>query len=467
GEIDAVLAAHETVDFAVTVGHELDSGSTILVSYVHAARGMVADAAELAAVAERTLPAHMVPTVIMVLDEIPLTPVGKLDRAALPVPRLRTKTFRAPVGPLEELVADSFAELLGPGAPVGADDDFFELGGNSLIATQVAARLGAAVGARVPARLIFETPTVAGLAERLEPLKGTGGRLALAPMERPERIPLSLAQQRMWFLNQFDTASAANNIPFAVRLSGALDVAALQAAVADVIERHETLRTVYPAVDGTGYQVILPAAQAVPDIAPKPVAEHELPEWLHGLVRAGFDVSAEVPLRIALAELGPADHVIVVVVHHIAADGASVAPFVRDLLRAFLSRRNGAKPAWAPLPVQYADYALWQREALGDEEDPDSPAAAQIGYWRAALDGIPDRLDLPADRPRPAVASGRGGVFGFEFDAEITARVRMLAQRTGATEFMVVHGAFAALLARLSGTTDITIGTPVAGRGEA
>ncbi|AVL26440.1 hypothetical protein NBRGN_112_01580 [Nocardia brasiliensis NBRC 14402] len=466
GEIDAVLAAHETVDFAVTVGHDLDTGATILVSYVHAAPGKAADAAELAAFAEQSLPAHMVPTVVMVLDTIPLTPVGKLDRAALPAPRLQTKVFRAPVGPLEELVSDVFAEVLGPGAPVGADDDFFELGGNSLIATQVAARLGTALSARVPARLIFETPTVAGLAERLEPLKGADDRRALAPMERPEHIPLSLAQQRMWFLNQFDPASAANNIPFAIRLTGALDLGALQAAITDVIERHETLRTVYPAIDGTGYQVILPVAEAVPDLAPKPLAEPELADWLREFALRGFDVATEVPLRLALAELSASEHVVVVVVHHIAADGASVAPFLRDLLGAFLSRRNGAPPALPPLPVQYADYTLWQREVLGDEHDPDSVAAAQIAYWRNALAGIPDRIDLPADRPRPVVASGAGAEYTFEVSAEVHRGLTELAQRAGASEFMVVHTAFAALLARLTGTVDITIGTPVAGRGE-
>ncbi len=466
GEIDAVLAAHETVDFAVTVGHQLDSGATILVSYVHPAPGMAADAAELAAFAEQSLPAHMVPTAVMVLDEIPLTPVGKLDRAALPAPRLQTKVFRAPVGPLEELVGEVYAEVLGPGAPVGADDDFFELGGNSLIATQVAARLGAAIAARVPARLIFESPTVAALAARLEPLKGAGDRRALVAVERPERVPLSLAQQRMWFLNQFDTGSAANSIPFAVRLSGVLDVAALQAAVADVVERHETLRTVYPAVDGTGYQVVVPAAQAVPDLAPKPVAEHELADWLRGFALAGFDVAAEVPLRIALAEIGPGDHVVAVVVHHIAADGASVAPFLRDLLSAFLSRRNGARPSWEPLPVQYADYTLWQREMLGDENNPDSVAAAQLAYWRRALAGLPDRIDLPSDRPRPPVASGRGADYAFAVDASVHRGLAELAHSEGASEFMVVHSALALLLARLTGTDDIAIGTPVAGRGE-
>ncbi|MGQ4597152.1 non-ribosomal peptide synthase/polyketide synthase [Nocardia sp. R6R-6] len=466
GEVDAVLAAHASVDFAVTVGHNLDSGATILVSYVHAAPGTVADADELAAVAERSLPAHMVPTVVMVLEQIPLTPVGKLDRAALPAPRLQTKVFRAPAGPLEELVAEVFAEVLGPQAPVGADDDFFELGGNSLIATQVAARIGAAVTARVPARLVFESPTVAGLATRLEPLKGAGDRRALVAVQRPQRVPLSLAQQRMWFLNQFDTDSAANNIPFAVRLSGAWDVAALQAAIMDVVERHETLRTLYPAVDGTGYQLIVSAARAVPDLAPKPIIEHELHDWLRGLATTGFDVAAEVPLRVALAELGPGDYVIAVVVHHIAADGASVAPFLRDLVTAFLSRRDGAEPVWAPLPVQYADYTLWQRAVLGDEDDPDSVAAAQIAYWRRALAGIADRIDLPSDRPRPPVASGQGAEFTFAVDAAVHHGLAELAHGAGASEFMVLHSAFAVLLARLTGTDDITIGTPVAGRGE-
>nr|WP_253949727.1 non-ribosomal peptide synthetase [Nocardia terpenica] len=465
GEIDAVLARHESVDFAVTVGHDQDSGATILVSYVHAAAGTV-DTTQLLDFAGRSLPAHMVPTTVMVLDEIPLTPVGKLDRAALPAPVLQAKQFRAPAGPLEETVASVYTELLGLTAPIGADDDFFELGGNSLIATRVAARLGAHICAHVPARLLFEASTVAELADRLEPIKGEGGRLPLTPMPRPDHIPLSLAQRRMWFLNQFDPDSAADNIPFAIRLSGHLNVAALQAAIADVIARHETLRTVYPAVDGTGYQVVLPPEQAVPDLAPKPLADHEIADWLDGFVRTGFDVAAEVPLRIGVAELSADDHIVAVVVHHIAADGASIAPFMRDLLVAFLARRNNASPAWLPLPVQYADYALWQRAVLGEEADPKSVAAAQIAYWRAALAGLPDRLDLPADRPRPALASGRGAEYAFAVDAELHGRLDELAHRTGTSLFMVVHAAFAVLLARLSGTDDIAVGTPVAGRGD-
>ncbi|MEV0252350.1 amino acid adenylation domain-containing protein [Nocardia sp. NPDC050712] len=466
GEIDAVLAAHESVDFAVTVGHDLDTGATILAAYAHAAEGHRIDAEELLRFAARRLPEHMVPTTLTVLDEIPLTPVGKLDRGALPAPQLRTEEFRAPEGRLETLVAAVYAELLDPPNPIGADDDFFALGGNSLIATRVIARLGAALDAQIPARLLFEVPTAARLAERLLELEGSGGRHELKPMARPERIPLSLAQQRMWFLNRFDPESAANNIPFAIRLSGELQVEALQAAVADLIDRHESLRTLYPAVDGTGYQSIQPTLWVLPDLTPQPVAEHQLQEWLLGYALTGFDVTTEVPLRMGLARFSPDEHVIIVVVHHIAADGASVAPMVRDLMTAYVTRVSGAAPSWAPLHVQYADYTLWQREILGDEHDPASIAAEQIAYWRTALAGVPERIDLPADRPRPAVATGRGAVYGFEIPADTHRRLDELAQESGASLFMVVHAALATLLARLSNTDDIAIGTPVAGRGE-
>ncbi|MEU8896756.1 amino acid adenylation domain-containing protein [Nocardia sp. NPDC048505] len=466
GEIDAVLAAHEAVDFAVTLGYELDTGATILAAYAHAADGQRIDAEELLEFAGRRLPEHMVPTTLTVLEQIPLTPVGKLDRAALPAPQLRTREFRAPAGRLETLVAATFADLLALEEPIGADDDFFALGGNSLIATRAIARLGAELDAQIPARLLFEAASVARLAERLREFEGSGARRVLEPMPRPERIPLSLAQQRMWFLNRFDPESAANNIPFAIRLSGELRVEALQAAVADLIDRHESLRTIYPADDGTGYQSIQPTLWVLPDLTPQPVAEHELQEWLLGYALTGFDVTTEVPLRMGLARFSADEHVIIVVVHHIAADGASVAPMVRDLMTAYATRVGGAAPGWAPLPVQYADYTLWQREILGDEQDAQSIAAAQIAYWRTALAGVPERIDLPADRPRPAVATGRGAVFGFEIPAETHQRLDELAQESGASLFMVVHAALATLLARLSNTDDIAIGTPVAGRGE-
>ncbi|WSI99041.1 amino acid adenylation domain-containing protein [Nocardia sp. NBC_01329] len=473
GEIDAVLAEHESVGFAVTVGYERAGGATILAAYVHPADGATVDTDELLALAASRMPAHMVPASITVLDRIPLTPVGKLDRRALPEPQLRSKEYREPETSLEKQVAAVFSDLLRPVDPVGADDDFFELGGNSLIATQVAARLGAAVDASVPTRMIFEASTVAGLAERLAEIGNSGGRLALTAGPRPEFVPLSLAQQRMWFLNRFDEGSATYNIPLAIRLSGELDVDALRLAVADVVARHEVLRTVYPETESGPVQVVLPA-EAVPDLIVRSIDSANIVPAVSELVSGGFDVTSEVPLRAALFEVhdtpgveGPAgEFVLAVVVHHVAADGASVGPMTRDLMTAYVARAAGEAPAWTPLPVQYADYSIWQRELLGDESDPESLAAKQIEYWRSALAGIPDQLDLPMDHPRPAAQSFAGGRAEVWVDAEVHAGLLRIAQQQHTTLFMVVHSALAVLLSRLSGSDDITVGTPVAGRGE-
>ncbi|MGW4633966.1 amino acid adenylation domain-containing protein [Nocardia sp. NPDC004415] len=469
GEIDAVLSSHESLDFAATVGHELDSGATILVSYVHAAPGATVDPAALVAVAERSLPAHMVPTVIMPLDTIPLTPVGKLDRRALPEPVLEHAEFRAPTTPVEQIVAGTFAQVLdlAEDATLGLDDDFFALGGNSLLATQVAARLGAALDTDFPVRLLFEVPSVGALAQRLTETAGAGARPALVAAQRPERVPLSLAQQRMWFLNQFDPGSVAYNIPMAVRLDGAIDVEALRAAVGDLVARHETLRTIYPETDDGPVQQVLAASDATPRLEVRRITADQLTAATHELGSSGFDVRGQVPVRVALFQLSDDESVLAVVVHHIAGDGSSLTPLTRDLMLAYGARAAGAAPDWAPLPVQYADYALWQRALLGSEDDPDSLASAQLAYWREALAGLPDQLDLPADRPRPAVQSFAGGRVPVEIDAETHRALVALAREQGATLFMVVHTALAVTLARLAGTDDLAIGTPIAGRGEA
>ncbi|MFE2961051.1 non-ribosomal peptide synthetase [Nocardia tengchongensis] len=465
-EIDAVLEGDDSVDFAVTIGHDLDTGATILAAYVHAAPGAVIDVAAVSGLAERSLPPHMVPGLITVLDEIPLTPVGKLDRAALPTPVLRATEFRSPSGPTQVLLAGVFAELLGVDRPIGADDDFFALGGNSLIATQLAARVGALIGARVPARMVLEDPVLSALATRLDALEDRDERVAVTSMPRPDRVPLSPAQQRMWFRNQFDTASPADNVPFALRLTGELDTAALQSAIGDVIDRHEILRTRYPATDGIGYQQVLPAADVTPDLRPMPMTADQIPAWLEEFVTAGFDVTTSVPLRATLIRLTPTEHVVALVVHHIAADGSSIAPFARDLLTAYLARTGGEAPAWEPLPVQYADYTLWQLAQLGAESDPASLAGRQLAFWRDTLAQLPVSLDLPFDRPRPPVASGRGAQYQFTLSAGLHDRLVALAAQSKTTTFMVIHAGFAALLARLSGTSDIALGTPVAGRGE-
>ncbi|MGW5386176.1 amino acid adenylation domain-containing protein, partial [Nocardia sp. NPDC003963] len=466
GEIDSALAAHRTVDFAVTIGHENVSGAISLVSYVVAAPGDSVDIAALTAHVQERLPAYMVPSSIMVLDEIPLTPAGKLDRRALPVPQFQSHTFRAPATPIEEIVSRIFADVLGV-ERVGIDDDFFELGGNSLIATQVAARLGAALDTRVPVRTLFEASTVMALATRVESHVGEGARQALVARGRQEEIPLSLAQQRMWFLNRYDTESAVNNIPIAIRMSGELDVAALQVAFIDVIDRHESLRTVFPDTGRAPVQVILDAAQVVPDLTPFRIREDKLVDHLIDLATMAFDVTAEVPLHARLFEISDTEYVLGMVVHHISADGWSMGPLARDVMAAYAARISWEPPAWVNLPVQYADYALWQREVLGSEDDPDSLISGQVRYWQRELAGLPDELVLPADRPRPQVSSFEGGIHSFVISPEIQRRIVELGRRHNASPFMVVHSALAVLLARTTGESDIAVGTPVAGRGDA
>ncbi|WP_235194106.1 non-ribosomal peptide synthase/polyketide synthase [Rhodococcus aetherivorans] len=465
GEIDTALAAHDDVAFAVTIGHTAPSGDTALVAYVLPETGHHVDAAALRGHVAGQLPAHMVPAAIVVLDEIPLTPVGKLDRRALPVPDLSaTGEYRAPATDTEATLADIVAEALGH-EKVSVDDSFFDLGGNSLIATRVVARINAALGTDAGVRVLFEAPTVRTLAARILDDHAGGTRVPLTAGPRPDRIPLSPPQQRMWFVNQFDTASAAYNIPMAIRLTGRLDRAALTAAVHDLITRHETLRTWYPNENTGPVQLVTDPAQATPDLDPVPVSAEELPQRLAAEVTAGFDVAVQVPVRARLFALGDGEHVLVFVVHHIAADGASMAPLARDLMTAYAARTRGQEPAWAPLPVQYADYALWQRQVLGDPADPDSLAARQLEFWRTALADLPEILSLPTDRPRPPHQSFRGATVRFDVEPELHRRLADLAAAHGATVFMAVHAALAVLLARLSGSDDIAVGTPIAGRG--
>ncbi|NKR94815.1 amino acid adenylation domain-containing protein [Rhodococcus hoagii] len=466
GEIEAVLAAHEDVDFAAVVAHESGAGGKVLVAYVRAVPGRTLETSALPEFVGRSLPRHMVPATVMLLDEIPLTPVGKLDRQALPAPVFEAREFRAPVGRDEELVATVFADLLGVDQ-VGRDDDFFELGGNSLIATQVVARLSAAGRAQIPVRAVFEASTVEALAAQIRADSAGPVRKELTAGPRPDRIPLSLAQQRMWFLNRFEPDSTVDNIPVAIRLTGALDVPALRAAVADVVERHESLRTVFPAVDGVGYQVVRPAADIGELLPVDTVAADDLLERVAALTGAGFDLTADIPLRAALFAVSPTEHALVFVVHHIAADGFSIGPLTRDVMAAYAARSAGVAPSWEPLAVQYPDYTLWQREVLGAEDDPTSVLAQQISFWKQALAGLPDQLDLPTDRPRPAVATNHGATHRFALDADLSRAVDEFARQHSVTPFMVVHAALSVLLARLSGTSDIAIGTPVAGRGEA
>ncbi|AQA21569.1 amino acid adenylation domain protein [Rhodococcus sp. MTM3W5.2] len=410
GEIDATLTTHPDVSFAATVGHPGPFGDTVLVSYVHPTNDAAIAAAELTAHLAARLPGHMVPSSIVLLDEIPMTPAGKFDRKALPAPDFVTSTaeFLAPETHSEEAVAGVFATVLSV-ERISTRDSFFDLGGNSLIATRVVARINAVLDSDIGVLDLFEAPTVETLAARIDLIgRRDSDRPVLVAGERPDRVPVSLAQQRMWFINRFDPSSAAYNIPIAVRLAGELDPDALARALADVVERHESLRTVFPDSPDGPFQLIRPAAEVVPDLTPVPVSEGGLRDMVTGLASTGFDVTTEFPVRTELLRLGPTEHVLVLVVHHIAADGYSMAPLARDVMTAYNSRRLGSEPDWAPLEVQYADYSLWQRELLGDEHDPDSLISRQFEYWTRALSGAPDVLELPTDRPRPL--NSRSGV---------------------------------------------------------
>ncbi|MEU7218985.1 non-ribosomal peptide synthetase [Nocardia iowensis] len=464
GEIETALLALESVRQVAVDVREDTPGDQRIVAYIVGR----SDVAEVRTELASRLPDYMVPSAVVVMDALPLTAHGKLNRKALPAPIVETAVFRAPEHPIEKTVADVFAAVLGVDR-TGLDDNFFALGGNSLLATQVAARLGAELDARVPARLLFTAPTVVALAAEVGRHLGATGRRALVAEPRPERIPLSMAQQRMWFLNQFDRDSAAYNIPVAVRLTGVLNVAALRQAIWDVIARHETLRTFYPQHNGVPYQSILPAEQAVIDLTPEPVDAAAVLPRIAEVATTGFDVAFEVPLRASLFHVYTGvvtEHVLVFVAHHICSDGWSMGPLTRDVMVAYAARSVGAEPDWVPLVVQYADFSRWQREVLGSETDPDSLISRQVDYWRTTLSGLPDELALPFDRPRPATRSLEGGQVLFSIDGEVYRGLCELARARNATLFMVLHTAFAVFLARWSGTDDIVVGTAVAGRGE-
>ncbi|MEU6129435.1 amino acid adenylation domain-containing protein [Saccharopolyspora sp. NPDC047091] len=458
GEIEARLAAHPQVSQATVVAREDQPGEHRLVGYAVS----TADAAELRAHLAAELPDYMVPSAVVLLDALPLTPNGKLDTRALPAPDFAAQaTGRAPRDQVESALCRLFGEVLGV-PEVGIDDGFFDLGGHSLLATRLLARVRGELGVEVSIRTLFDHPTVAGLVRRLGP--ALRARPELRPVPRPDEVPLSFAQQRLWFLHRLEGPSATYNLPIGVRLSGELDVAALRAALGDVVGRHESLRTTFPDRQGEPRQRVLPAA--APELPVHEVAAAELDEALATAARHGFDLAQEPPLRAELFRTGEREHVLLVLLHHIATDEWSMAPLLRDLATAYAARLRGAAPEWEPLPVQYADYALWQRELLGDEHDEHSLAARELAFWREALAGLPDELALPADHQRPAVPSHRGGAVRFSLGAALHRDLRALAAEHRASPFMVVQAGLAALLTRLGAGTDIPIGTPVAGRGD-
>ncbi|MFJ9953680.1 condensation domain-containing protein, partial [Kitasatospora sp. NPDC091207] len=464
GEIEDAIALDPSVAQAAVVVREDTPGVKRLVAYLVPA----ATAVDLGAVRNELaarLPEYMVPSAFVLLDALPLTVNGKLDRKALPAPATTgTGTGRAPRDAREEILCGAFAEVLGL-TEVGPEDHFFDLGGHSLLATRLISRIRALPGgAGLTVRDLFEAPTPAGLAHRAG--AADDPRPVLGRRERPADLPLSHAQRRMWFLQNLDDSGATYNVPLVVRVSGPLDPAALGAAVRSVTQRHESLRTVFTERDGDVHQRILaaPAAEAAVQVVRS--SPGTLDADVEAAVRHGFDLAAELPLRVSLLELAPEDHVVVVLFHHIAGDEWSMLPFIEDLTTAYTAHTDGRTPTWVPLPVQYADYTLWQQELLGSAEDERSLHTRQAGYWKQTLAGLPEELPLPTDHPRRPVAGYRGDTVRGQVPPAVYRGLREAARATGTTTFMVLQAAVATLLHRLGAGTDIPLGAPVAGRSD-
>jgi amino acid adenylation domain-containing protein len=466
GEIEASLARHPAVREVVVVAREDRRGDPRLVAYVASPDGP--SPLELRAFVARWLPEYMVPETVVVLAALPLTANGKIDRRALPEPELpaRPSASAGPRTPAEELVADVWAGLLGL-ERVEIHENFFELGGHSLLATQVASRLREIFEVDVPVRWIFEAPTVAGLAARVE-----AGRLSapaepvppVRPADRRGPLPLSFAQQRLWFLDQLEPGGVSYNIPGAVRLRGPLDLDALARSLTEIVRRHESLRTVFPTAAGEPYQLVRP-----PHVVEVPLLdltalrpEEREPQAKTLAVASGrrpFDLVRGPLFRAQVLRLDEEDHVLLVEMHHIASDGWSLGVLVRELGALYEAFLDGRPSPLAELPIQYADFAVWQRQVLEGEL-----GARQRAYWMRQLAGSPPLLGLPIDRPRPATQTFVGALHVSAVPADIAGGVRALGRRRGATLFMTLLAAFEVLLHRYTGQTDILVGTPVANR---
>ncbi|MDF2723024.1 MAG: diguanylate cyclase, partial [Paenibacillus sp.] len=461
-EIEAVLSRYPGLIQGAVVVREDQPGDKRLVAYFVANEAV--DVAALRDHMAAELPDYMVPSAFVAMEQFPQTPNGKLDRKALPAPHYSAGSAgRGARTPQEEMLCELFAEILGL-PKVGIDDDFFELGGHSLLAGRLVSRIREALQVELGIASLFEAPTVAGIAKRID--SAAAARPAIRPEARPAHIPLSFAQRRLWFLNCLEGPSPTYNIPLVARLTGMLNPGHLEAALQDVVRRHETLRTVFLEQNGVASQQVLEADACEVKLLVSEVSEAELADELAVAVRYGFDLAQELSFRAQLYVLGPEEHVLLLLLHHVVGDGWSLDPLTRDLTAAYEARSKGEAPGWSPLPLQYADYALWQEQLLGDESDPDSLVARQIAFWQETLRGLPDQLELPTDHPRPAESTHAGDTIAVRLPSELHTRLLALARETRTSLFMVVQSGLAALFTRLGAGTDIPLGSPIAGRND-
>ncbi|MFL5540922.1 MAG: condensation domain-containing protein, partial [Longimicrobiaceae bacterium] len=468
GEIEAALQAHPQVDDAVVVARADGGAEKRLVAYyVVAGGGSAPSDAELRALLASRLPGHMVPSAFVALEALPLNTSGKVDRRALPAPEWTGDEagYVAPRTPAEELLAGIWAGVLGV-ERIGVHDDFFRLGGHSLLATQVISRVREAFGVELPLRTLFETPRLGDFAARVEAEVGGGaGADAPIPARGGNDLPLSFAQERLWFIDRLEPGSTAYNVAMPLRLGGPLDVAALDRALEEMVRRHAVLRTRFAVVDGAPVQRIAPAEDGfvLPAETVAGLTEDQREAQLHALAaderRNPFDLEAGPLFRARLVRAGEDDHLLLMGMHHAVTDGWSTGIFLRELAALYAAFARGEPSPLAELPVRYADFAAWQREWLRGER-----LAAQVAWWREHLAGAPAVLTLPTDRPRPAAQSHRGDRIAFSLPAPLAEGLRAAALEQRATPFMALLAAFTLVLSRWSGQDDVVVGTPVAGR---
>ncbi|MGB8954626.1 MAG: amino acid adenylation domain-containing protein, partial [Tumebacillaceae bacterium] len=468
GEIESVLMQHASIQEAVVVVHEV-TGDKRLTAYLVLDSEHPADMTLWRSFLRDRLPTHMVPSAFMVLETMPLTPNGKVDRKALPVPdasAFRTEEYVAPRTAVEETVSGIWADVLRLDR-IGVTENFFEAGGHSLLATQVMSRLASTFSVQVPLKAMFEAPTVAELSAHIERLQQEQQAVELIPLERVSRqqpLALSFAQQRLWVLDRLmnEGEGATYNIPGAMRLHGALNTDALERALREIVNRHEVLRTTFAEVDGEPVQVIadfVPDLQRI-DLREMPAEERELEvnRLIHAELEREFDLAVGPLFRSSLAQVQEEEHVLILNMHHIISDGWSMDVLLGELMQLYTAFAAGEESPLAPLPIQYADYAVWQRQWLEGEV-----MNRQLAYWKEKLADL-SVLELPTDRPRPAVQTHNGSVQRLELTQELTEALHELSKKQGATLYMTLLAAFQTLLARYSGQVDITVGSPIAGR---
>jgi amino acid adenylation domain-containing protein len=461
GEIEAALKSEPGIAQAAVIVREDSSSGKELVAYLVPDHGEVLDSMALRRNLGARLPDYMVPSSFVCLEALPLTPNGKLDRRALPAPDHQSASYRAPRTPEEEILCGIFAEVLSLDR-VGVDDNFFALGGHSLTATRLVSQIRAAMEVDLPLKLLFEAPSVAQLSAHLHGTEQS--RIPLVRERRPERLPLSNSQQRLWFIDQLEGSSAQYNLPEALRLRGELDVQALRQSINSIVERHETLRTHFAYIDGEPSQIIdaeLSVELPVEDLSGLPESEQQeiVLAALNREFELPFDLSRGPLFRMRLLRLRESDHIFLRTLHHIISDGWSQGIFNHEFMRLYEAFRQGQANPLPPLTVQYADYALWQRRWLTDEK-----VEADLQYWKKQLAGIPEQLELPRDRPRQARRTYAADVCSITVGPDTVRALKRLGHAHDATLYMTLLSAFAVLLQRYSGQNDIVVGSPIANR---